>query len=61
MGGGRLAFSARFAEERNHVLGQESTEDEARVHADMVGKAKDRELGAWRQFKVFPPRKRGGC
>ena len=51
--GGGPVLSARVAEERNHVLGQELAEEEARLHADPVRKAKERGLDAWGQFNVF--------
>ena len=56
---GGPAVSAWVAEERNRVLGGELTEGKERAQADLLGKAKDGELGAWWQFKVPPPEKIG--
>ena len=59
MGVGALALSAWVAEECNRVLGRELTEEEERLHADLLNKAKKRELDTLIQFKVFPPLKTG--
>ena len=48
-------FSSRVAEECNRVSGQESTEEEERLHADLERTAKERELGFRKQFEVLPP------
>ena len=53
------AFPAYVAKERNRELGQDLTEEAGRVHADLKGNAKEREVCTWRQFKVFPPTKIG--
>ena len=50
-GGGSVLF-ARVAEARNRVLGQELTEVDERLHADLVRKAKGKELDARGNFKV---------
>ena len=66
LAGGRGAvFSARAlrndgestgGNRRNDIaLGQESPEEEERLRADLVRKAKERGLDPWKQFKVFPP------
>ena len=55
MNGGASALSARVAEERSRVLGQESTAEEGRVRADLVRGAKEWGLVWRRQFKVFAP------
>ena len=52
-------LSARFAEERSRVSGQELTKVEECAHADHVRKAKTREVGAWERFKVSSPVKMG--
>ena len=55
MDGGGPLLSACVAEERNRVSGQELTEEEGRSHGDLARNANERELGAWRQFKVSLP------
>ena len=47
------------AEERLRVSGQESSQGEERLHADLVRKANERKLDEWEQFKVFSPVKMG--
>ena len=48
-------LSAWVAEERNRISGQELTEGEERAFSDLVKKAKERELEAWEQLRVFSP------
>ena len=57
--GGGPALSAWVAEECNRVSGQELTEAEERVRADLAQRAKERELEAWGRFKGLPPAKMG--
>ena len=57
--GGGPALSTWVAEERDRILGQELTEAEERVRADLAQKAKVRELEAWGQYKVSPPGEMG--
>ena len=38
-----------------NFTGQKSAEDEERLHADFARKVKERELDAWKHFKVFAP------
>ena len=49
------AISARVADERNRISGQELTPEEAELHADLVAAGKQREFAAWRKFDVFSP------
>ena len=53
--GGRPVLSEKVAEKRDRVSGQELTDEGGRAHADLASRAKERELGAWKQFKVYPP------
>ena len=53
MDGGGPALSAWVEAECNRVLGQESTEAEGRVRADLARKARRRELEKWEPFKAF--------
>ena len=59
MGGGRPVLSAWVAGKCNQVLRQELTEEEERLDPDLVRMATVRELGAWKQFKVFSAGKMG--
>ena len=47
------AISAWMAEECNRVLGQKLTTDEELHCPEMVQEGKQRELDAWKKFKVF--------
>ena len=49
------AISARAAEERSRVSGQELTEEEEKLHEGPVSAATGRARGAWKKFKVFKP------
>ena len=53
------AISVWVAEERNRISGQELSEAEETLHVDLVRGAKEKELNAWTQFKVFKPRREG--
>ena len=59
VGGGGKALSAWVAEERNRISGRGLTEEVERNFADLVYKAKAKELEAWEQFKVSPSEKKG--
>ena len=48
-------MSALVAGERRRVSGQDLTEAEARLHADLLSKARGRELDVWEQLKVSSP------
>ena len=50
---------ARAAGRRDEASGQELSLDEVRMHAALVTAAKDRELGAWKKFKVPKPVRAG--
>ena len=52
MNGGGPNLSAWVAEECKRVLRRDFTEEAERVYADLAGEATDRELDAWKQFKV---------
>ena len=54
-GGGGPVLSPWVAEEYNRVSGQELAEEEVRLRADFVQKAKEREMEPRKQFKVFSP------
>ena len=49
------AISARAATQRNEALGHEPSAEEAKSHGNLVRAAKERELAAWKKFKVFEP------
>ena len=57
--GGNSVLPTRVAEERRRVSGQESSEEEERLHADLARKADERKLDEWDQFEVFSPVKMG--
>ena len=59
MDGGGSALFALVTEKRNRVPGQKLAEDGERSRADLVNKAKERELDAWEQVKVSAPVKTG--
>ena len=50
--GGGFVLSKSVARGRDRVLGQELTEEEGRSHADLMDKAKERELDARKEFRV---------
>ena len=50
------AISARVADERNRISGQELTPEVEEMHADLAEAGKLRELAAWGKFDVSPPR-----
>ena len=52
--GGGPALPARVAEECKRILGQELAEEAERHFADLVNKAKAREIEEWEPFKVSP-------
>ena len=49
------ARSGWIAEERNRVAGQELTETGAKLRECLTSAAKQRELNAWKKFKVSQP------
>ena len=57
MDSGGPVISTWVAEERNRISQQELAEVEERVHADLAGKARGRELEAWEQLKMGALRK----
>ena len=57
--GGGPVLSAWVAGDCSRISGQALTEAEERNFADLVYKAKVRELEAWGQFKVSSPGKHG--
>ena len=52
-------FFAWVAEGCSRVSGQELAEAAERLHADIARKAREKELEAWGQLKVFSPPKMG--
>ena len=57
MGAG-AAISARVSEECNRVSARDSSEEEGKLHEDLVPGAKVKEADAWKQFKVSEPFKK---
>ena len=53
------AIPARAAGGRSRVSGPELTEEAGKFHVGLVGAAKERELNAWKKFKVCEPVKEG--
>ena len=53
MEGGGAAISARVADECSRALGQKSSEEGERAHADLILGAKAREVDGWKSFQVF--------
>ena len=49
------AISAWVADECNRVPGQEPSQEEEEMHADLVNKGKQREPEAWEKFDEFSP------
>ena len=53
------ATSGWVSEESNRALRQELTEDAGNFYGDLARAAMDRELNAWKHFKVFGPFQEG--
>ena len=51
------AISAWVADDCSRVLGQELSQVEEELHAELVAAAKLTELADWKKFGVFEPRK----
>ena len=49
------AISAWVTDECNRIPGQELSQEEKRMHVDLVNKGKRRELAAWGMFDGFSP------
>ena len=54
-GGLGAAISASTAEGRSRVLAWKLVEEEGKMHGSLLGAARKRKLGAWKQFKVLRP------
>ena len=59
VGGGGPVLFVSVAEEYTRISGQALTEEEERIFADLVYKARAGELDAWDQFRVSLPAKSG--